>query len=71
MRPQQPTFRRYALYAERDGLVMPESCMENEPGCNVAIDTSHHGSIYSGKAYRAVAELLADTPRDQKSQATN
>ena len=71
MRPQQPTFRRYALYAKRDGLVMPQSCMENEPEYNVAIDTSHYGIIYSSAAYQAVAELLADTPRDQPSQVRN
>ena len=60
MRPRRPTFRRRALYAERDGLVSPESCREDEPEYNVGIATSHYGIIYSSQAYRTVAELLAD-----------
>ena len=60
MRPRRPTFRRRALYAERDGLVSPESCREDEPEYNVGIATSHYGIIYSSEAYRTVAELLAD-----------
>ena len=60
MRPRRPTFRRRALYAERDGLVSPESCIENEPEYNVGIATSHYGMIYSSEAYRTVAELLAE-----------
>ena len=31
VRRQQPAFRRDALYAERDGLVMPESCIQSFP----------------------------------------
>ena len=60
MRPRQPTFRRRALYAERDGLVSPDSCIENEPEYNVGIETSHYGMIYSSEAYRTVARLLAE-----------
>ena len=60
MRPQQPTFRRYALYAERDGLVLPESCMEADPKCNRGIATSHYGIIYNTQAYQEIARLLAD-----------
>ena len=60
MRPSRPTFRRRALYAERDGLVSPESCIENEPEYNVGIATSHYGIIYSSEAYRTVARLLAE-----------
>ncbi len=60
MRPRQPTFRRRALYAERDGLVSPESCIEDEPEYNVGIATSHYGIIYSSEAYRTVAKLLAE-----------
>ncbi len=61
MSPQRPTFRRYALYAENDGLVLPESCMEEEAEYNVGIETSHYGIIYSAQAYREVARLLADS----------
>ncbi|MXW25739.1 MAG: hypothetical protein F4Z77_05510 [Dehalococcoidia bacterium] len=60
MRPGQPTFRRRALYAERDGLVSPESCIEDEPEYNVGIATSHYGIIYNSEAYRTVARLLAE-----------
>ena len=60
MRPRQPTFRRRALYAERDGLVSPASCIEDEPENNIGIATSHYGMIYSSEAYRTVAELLAE-----------
>ena len=60
MRPRQPTFRRRALYAERDGLVSPESCIEDEPENNIGIATSHYGMIYSSEASRTVAELLAE-----------
>lgn len=58
MRPQRPTFRRYALYAQRDGLVLPQSCMEEEPELNVGIDTSHYGMIYNRQAYGEIARLL-------------
>ncbi len=61
MRPQRPTFRRYALYASRDGLVLPESCMEEESEYNIGIPTSHYGIIYSGQAYREIARLLAES----------
>lgn len=61
MRPSQPTFRRRALYAERDGLVSPESCIEDEPEYNIGIATTHYGMIYSSEAYRTVAGLLAET----------
>ena len=60
MRPRRPTFPRRALYAERDGLVSPESCVEKEPAFNVGVDTSHYGIIFSSAAYRTVAELLAE-----------
>ena len=63
MRPRQPAFRRRALYAERDGLVSPESCREDEPEYNVGIATTHYGIIYSSEAYRTVAELLAEAER--------
>lgn len=61
MRPQRPTFRRYALYAEQDGLVLPESCMEEESEYNIGIPTSHYGIIYSSQAYREIARLLAES----------
>jgi pimeloyl-ACP methyl ester carboxylesterase len=60
MRPSEPTFRRRALYAERDGLVRPESCTENEPELNIGIATTHYGIIYNSEAYRTVAGLLAE-----------
>jgi len=60
MRPRRPTFRRRALYAEGDGLVSPESCMEEEPEYNVGIATSHYGIVYNSDAYRTVAESLAE-----------
>ena len=63
MRPQQPTFRRYALYAKHDGLVLPKSCMEEESEYNLGIATSHYGIIYSAEAYREIARLLAE-PED-------
>ena len=62
MRPREPSFRRRALYAERDGLVSAESCMEREPDYNIGIATSHYGIIHNAEAYRTVARLLAETP---------
>ena len=60
MRPRTPVFHRHALYAQDDGLVMPESCMEAEAELNIGIPTSHYGMIYSWRAYREVARLLAE-----------
>lgn len=59
MRPRTPSFRRHALYSEHDGLVMPESCMEEEAELNIGIPTSHYGMIYNWRAYREVARSLA------------
>ena len=61
MRPQQPTFRRYALFAQRDGLVKQESCMEREPELNIGIPASHYGIIYSSEAYRQIGRILAES----------
>ena len=67
MRPQQPKFRRYALFAQRDGLVKQESCMEAEPELNIGIPTSHYGIIYSSQAYREIGRLLAEADGDAGS----
>ena len=62
MRPRKPPFRRYALYSRNDGLVRPQSCMEEEAELNIGIPTSHYGIIYNWQAYQAVARLLAESP---------
>lgn len=65
MRPRRPTFRRHALFAERDGLVRPESCMEEEPECNIGIATSHYGMLYSKQAYQEIARILSGSPEQE------
>jgi pimeloyl-ACP methyl ester carboxylesterase len=58
LNPGPARFRRFALYAEFDGLVDPRSCVENEPDLNTGIATTHYGIIASACAYRVIAERL-------------
>ena len=68
MRPGEPRFSRFALYAELDGLVEPESCMEAEPELNHGIATTHYGMIANAEAYRVVAERLGASIVDQGAE---
>lgn len=58
--PGPAQFRRYALYAEFDGLVDPTSCVESEPELNTGIATTHYGIVASACAYRVIAERLRE-----------
>ncbi len=49
---------QYAIYSPRDGVAHWESCINDDPAMNFAVDCTHIGMAFHAGVYRVVAERL-------------
>lgn len=64
-----PGVRRAAVYTRSDGVVPWTICLEPEPDLNYDVGGSHLGLAFNPRAYRVVAELLAEAPGGHRRRA--
>jgi len=50
---------RASIYSRRDGVIDWRSAVDDTPGVNVAVNSTHVGMTVSSEVYEAVADLLA------------
>lgn len=55
-----PSVRRAALYSRNDGVIDWRNCLEPDPSLNYEVGGTHIGLVFNPRAYRAIADLLAD-----------
>ena len=54
-----PSVHHTALYSRDDGVIDWRNCLEPEPSLNHEVGGTHIGLVFNARAYRIVAELLA------------
>lgn len=54
-----PSVHHAALYSRDDGVIDWRNCLEPEPSLNHEVGGTHIGLVFNARAYRIVAELLA------------
>jgi hypothetical protein len=63
-----PSVHHAALYSRSDGIMDWRNCLEPEPSLNHEVGGTHIGLVFNPRAYRIVAELLAEAS-DERRQA--
>ena len=53
------TVHHAAVYSHEDGVIDWRNCIEPEPSLNHEVGGTHIGLVFNARAYRVVAELLA------------
>jgi len=64
-----PSVRRAALYSDRDGVIDWRNCQEAGSHPSYEVGGTHIGLVFNAKAYRIVAELLAEAAEETDSLA--
>lgn len=55
-----PYVQRAAVYSRSDGVISWRHCLEPEPSLNYEVGGSHIGLAFNPRAFRVVADLLAE-----------
>ncbi len=58
-----------ALYSREDGVIDWRNCLEPEPSLNHEVGGTHIGLVFNPRAYRVIAELLAQAGDSDRRRA--
>ena len=64
-----PPVHHAAVYSRDDGVIDWRNCLEPEPSLNHEVGGTHIGLVFNARAYRIVAELLAEAGDENRRQA--
>src|SRR3972149_39495 len=56
-------------YRRDDGVINGRNCLEPEPSLNHEVGGTHIGLVFNARAYRVVAELLAQVGDESRRRA--